>query len=108
MGSESGAVTYVGKNRTLQGTTYHACCDYEFQFEQSNQSQRMCIGITEGWHDRIQSLGRTLTEDELVAIAKEFLERELAKGSIPVAGKNRLEIPYGAMEYRVQNGSFPN
>jgi hypothetical protein len=62
--------------------------------------------LTEGWHDAIPALEKTPTDDDLVSVAKEFLEPQLATGWEPSPGKNRCEIPYGVMEHRVLNGSF--
>lgn len=99
-------VTYVRKERQLESGTHRACFDYFFTVH-GHDSQIASVGITEGWHDQIASLGKSLADEDLVVIAKEFLERELIKGWTPSASSNRLEIPYGAMEYRVHRGFFP-
>ena len=105
MGLQNRSITYVGKKRRSEQGVNYACFDYFFEL-QDHQSKTVCVGITEGWHDEIPALEKTLTDDDLVSIAKEFLEPQLATGWEPSPGKNRCEIPYGVMEHRVLNGSF--
>jgi hypothetical protein len=105
MESQSRGVIYVRKERRLEASGYRACFDYFFKV-QGHEFQMASVGITESWHDAIPSLGKALTDDDLVAIAKEFLELELANGWAPSPGKNRVDISNRAMEHRVHNGSF--
>lgn len=99
-------VTYVRKEGRVEVGRPRDCCDFIFKV-QGHQPETVSVGITGGWFDFIPSLGKVLTDEELKAIAEEFLERELAKGWVPSQENNRLEIPYPLMEYRVHNGSFP-
>jgi hypothetical protein len=100
-------IKYVRKESRVEVGGPRDCCDFIFKV-QGHQPETVSIGITGGWFDFIPSLGKVLTDEELKAISAEFLERELANGWVPSQENNRLEIPYPLMEYRVQNGSFPN
>jgi hypothetical protein len=105
MGSQSELVTYVRKGRRIEVGILPDCCDYIFKV-QGHQLETVAVGITGGWHEEIPSLSWNGTDKELIAIAKEFLKKELAKGWAPTAENNRLEIPNEQMEYRLRNGSF--
>lgn len=107
MGSQNRATIYLRRERRLEVSGYRASFNYVFKV-QGYQIETVRVGITEGWHDAIPSLGKALIDDEIIAIAKEFLEGELARGWVPSPGKNSLEIPHGVMEYRLSNGSFPS
>jgi hypothetical protein len=98
-------VTYVRKGRQVEAGIFRDYCDYIFTV-QGHHLEEVRVGITGGWHDVIASLGKALTDDELIAIAKEFLERELGKGWMPSPEMNSLKISSVVMEYRVHNDSF--
>jgi hypothetical protein len=105
MGSQNNMFTYVGKARRPKagGGGFTDWCDYIFKVQGYQAEVR--VGMTCRWHDVIPSLGRTLTDEELIAITKEFLGKEMGRRSAP---SSRLDISSSLMEYRVRNGSFPD
>jgi len=96
-------VRYLYRNEPIEVSRY--CCEYIFQVEGS-QPGKIGIVINGGWHEAIPSLGWNGAETDLIDLAKEFLERALARNWAPTVKNNRLEIPDKEMEYRVHNGSF--
>ena len=100
-------ITYVRKGGRVEAGAHRDCCDYIFKV-QGRRAETVSVGIAGGWHEVIPSLGKALKDEELIAIAKEFLERELTREWVPSREKNRLEIPHALMEYRIHNNSFPS
>ncbi len=98
-------VKYLYRNEPIEVSRY--CCEYIFQVEGS-QPGKIGIVINGGWHEAIPSLGWNGEEIDLIAVAKEFLEKALARNWAPAVKNNRLEIPDKEMEYRVHSGSFPS
>ncbi len=98
-------VEYLYRNEPIEVSRY--CCEYIFRV-QGCQPAKIGVVINGGWHEAIPSLGWKGDERELIASAKEFLEKALARGWAPTAKSHRLEIPDKEMEYRVHNGSLPS
>ncbi len=96
-------VKYLYRNEPIEVSRYY--CEYIFQVEGS-QPGKIGIVINGGWHGAIPSLGWKGAEGDLIVIAKEFLEKALARDWVPTAKSHRLEIPDEEMEFRVHNGSF--
>jgi hypothetical protein len=107
MGSQNDVVTYVGKARRPKagGGGFTDWCDYIFKVQGYRTEAR--VGITCHWHDVISPLGRTLTDEELIAITKEFLEGELARSWTPWPEGHSVDITSDVMDSLVHKRVSP-
>ncbi len=97
-------VEYLHRGDRTEGTSLPYSCDYVFKVQ--GYQPKVSVVINGGWHEEVPSLSWKAAERELIAIAKEFLEKQLDGGWTPAAENNCLEIPNEEMEYRIRNGSF--